>query len=99
MHFYVQITHLTFRKRLIGGWRQPANRKRPRSADGDIARMNGLFHEIAKGKYWDCTVCSDRSKPKGRKRTNYYCQTCPSNPPLCVENCFNKYHQVSKFHS
>jgi len=41
---YLQIRHLAFREglinQLIGGWKRPVSRKRPKSSDGDITRMS-----------------------------------------------------------
>jgi len=70
--FFLQMEHIDYRRKLItqliGDVRVKPTRKRPRSSDGDIQRMNGLFHRIRKGKNLDCVVCSDRSVPRGRKQ-------------------------------
>lgn len=37
-----------------------------------------------------CRVCT---KKKIRRETRYYCPTCRYKPPLCVGNCYRKYHE------
>ena len=73
-------------------------RKRPLTeGDGDSLRLNGKCHfpgKLSTSK--ECTVCSDRSK-NNRHRSLYYCKTCPSQPPLCVTPCFEKYHTLSVY--
>lgn len=43
----------------------------------------------------DCTVCSNRSVPQGRVQTRYRCKQCKQ--PLCVEPCFELYHQYTDY--
>jgi len=97
----VQAPHLKFReeliRQLVGDFRAAVTRKRPRSSDGDINRMDGLFHKLGKGKHRDCAVCSNRNKPGGRKQSPIYCETCTSQPALCPGECFNTYHTVTKY--
>ena len=36
-----------------------------------------------------CRVCNEEGR---RRDTQYYCESCPQKPALCVDNCFKKYH-------
>ena len=41
-----------------------------------------------------CTVCIAKGQ---RHETIYVCDTCTSNPPLCLDNCFCKYHECVNY--
>lgn len=84
-------------EQLVGSFRN--NRKRRSEANlNNVVRLNDRFHSIYLRKSnVDCKVCSDRSKPNGRKTTVYYCKTCPGNPALHPGNCFDKFHTLECF--
>jgi hypothetical protein len=67
----------------------------------DVFRLTGRHFQrrllAATGKVIQrrCRVCF--WKDKKRKDTTYYCPSCPSEPPLCLGDCFEIYHTVQKF--
>uniref|UniRef100_A0A6P7FHC1 PiggyBac transposable element-derived protein 4-like n=1 Tax=Diabrotica virgifera virgifera TaxID=50390 RepID=A0A6P7FHC1_DIAVI len=89
-----------FRKKLvlqlIGDFRSKAKR-RIININNNV-RLDGNFHAIFLRKSnSDCKVCSDRTKPGGRKTTVYFCKTCPECPALHPGNCFEKYHTLQDY--
>lgn len=46
-----------------------------------------------------CKVCADKIKyisgKRGRKETSFYCKQCDT--PLCIEDCFEKYHTINNY--
>ncbi|XP_064628166.1 uncharacterized protein LOC135487898 isoform X4 [Lineus longissimus] len=51
-----------------------------------------------------CCVClwnfcneNKNVKQANRKETSYYCPSCPSQPPLCIDECFELYHTMMDF--
>ena len=66
-------------------------------ADQSLERLRGS-HFIQKGtKRRDCHVCSDQNPGGGRKTVNTFCMTCSDQPPLCIGECFRKYHTRATF--
>lgn len=53
---------------------------------GDPERLNKRLHFKA---YREMHQCSNRQK---RRRTSFFCKTCPSHPTLCPGSCHEKYH-------
>lgn len=81
---------------LVGNVRNSKKRGRPSDIQDD-ERLNGKLHVLDILPYAkDCCVCSDRGVGGTRKRTKYCCKTCTSNPVMCVEKCFEKYHTSKK---
>lgn len=37
-----------------------------------------------------CKLCSQNNR---RKDTTYYCKSCPGEPALCLQGCFQRYHE------
>ena len=56
---------------------------------GDPQRLNKRPHFLAQSEMHQCVVCSNRQK---RRRTSFFCKTCPSHPTLCPGSCHGKYH-------
>lgn len=86
-------------QQLVGDTKNSNKRVRP-SHEVDDERLNGELHciyELHGNKKRDCTVCSNRRTPQGRKRTKYFCKTCSNNPGLHPGKCFEKYHTNKKF--
>ncbi|KAM9409505.1 piggyBac transposable element-derived protein 4-like [Pholidichthys leucotaenia] len=54
-------------------------------------------HFMAKstGSRPDCVVCSDRSRPQGRRQTHFRCAQCGVG--LCAVPCFECYHTLKNF--
>ena len=60
----------------------------------DEERFQGR-HYIARGQTRRrCIVCIAKGQ---RHETIYVCDTCTSNPPLCLDNCFRKYHECVNY--
>ena len=56
-------------------------------------------HYIKRGQTRRCfIVCNDPTKGQ-RHDTIYYCKTCKSNPPLHVDLCFERYHELNNYKS
>lgn len=96
-------SHLSYRRRVIeilatrcitsAPPRPRAGRpcKRPRLEDTP-ERLNQHLHVMGKREQLrDCTVCSIQVVG-ARHRTVYYCKTCPDNPTLHPDTCFERYH-------
>lgn len=81
---------------LVGDVRHVPKRKRE-STNNDI-RLDGKLHLIYhfdNRKFKDCIVCSVRTV--ARKRSVFYCKTCPDNPGICPGLCFEKYHTLVEY--
>lgn len=85
------LIHLQFRKNLVnklkGDFRQPRERASKSTSNPDEIRLNGKLHVILTGTKKDYKVCSTRSKPGGRHKTTYYCDTCPDKPRMHLGEC------------
>ena len=104
------LTHLQYRRQVIESLavrflstvpprpRPGCPRKRPLTeGDGNSLRLNGKSHFPGKlSQPKECGVCTDRRK-NTRHRSLYYCKTCPSQPPLCITPCFEKYHTLQAY--
>ena len=94
-----QLRHRDYRKKLceelVSGIRNKNYVKKFHVNESDAnERLNGLLHVIKSApnkRYRDCIVCSDRSRPGGRKQTVYCCITCPGKPAMHPD-CFEAYH-------
>ena len=63
--------------------------KRPRLEESPV-RLNQHLHVMGKREQLrDCIVCSLQIVGA---RPGYYCQTCPDNPALHPDTCFERYH-------
>ncbi|CAL7939067.1 unnamed protein product [Xylocopa violacea] len=93
------LTHLRYLKTLVqqlrGTYRQARDRTSTSSVDEH--RLNGKLHVLLKGVKRGCKVCSDRSKPGGRRETSNYCDTCPDKPRMHLGDCFVKYHTETDY--
>ena len=77
--------------------RGPGRRPRPRSSrSGDPERLNRQPHFMERGSQRDCVVCSHQSGGN-RRRTTFFCKTCPSHPPLCPAPCYERYQTVEAY--
>lgn len=68
------MSHVKFREsllmNLIGDFRAPKEKPGRLSTDDTVQRLDGRSHFIYTGrKHKDCTVCSNRKIPGGRKET------------------------------
>lgn len=62
--------------------------------------LDGRLHIMLKleaRKAKDCAVCSNQKIKGGRRKTIYYCDTCPRKPGLHIGMCFEQYHTLSDF--
>ena len=97
------ITHLAFWRRLIESLSEPlcssastSSRPGPRTSH-HLECLQPVRHFPQGGrKRRDCVVCSDRQGGT-RHLTHYQCATCPDNPTLCPDNCFNAYHTQRRY--
>ncbi|XP_033326115.2 piggyBac transposable element-derived protein 4 [Megalopta genalis] len=91
--------HLRFLKTLVEQLRGPYRQRREQASTShtDEPRLNGKLHIVLKGPKRDCKVCSDRSKPGGRREVAYYCDTCPNKPRMHLGDCFTKYHTKTNY--
>ena len=71
-------------------------RKRSLPDGGDPQRLDGRLHLLGKHQQRECVVCS-HSASGGRHRSVYYCKTCPDNPSLCPDSCFEIYHTLLNY--
>nr|XP_055037155.1 piggyBac transposable element-derived protein 4-like [Misgurnus anguillicaudatus] len=81
---------------LEGFSRTESNKGRKSSSLGDLPQRLTERHFIcqADGKP-DCVVCSDRTRPKGRRQTKYMCRQCGVG--LCVVPCNERYHTMKHY--
>ncbi|XDV29320.1 hypothetical protein PO909_032457 [Leuciscus waleckii] len=71
---------------LEGFSRKESNKGRKSSSLGDLPQRLTERHFICQADgYPDCVVCSDRTRPKGRRQTKYLCRQCGVG--LCVVPC------------
>lgn len=102
-------THLQFRKAIIERLAQIHLQDAPQRVRGrpfirhhsenstvvNPARLNRKPHFLAQREHQrQCVVCST---PQKRKRSSYYCKTCPSNPTLCPDTCNERYHTLVNY--
>ena len=40
--------------------------------------------------------CSCGSKATSRRESRFFCDACPQKPALCIEPCFQLYHEAIK---
>src|SRR6218665_3537729 len=98
----VAVSHITFHRKMIEQLvvnvrATELHRGRPSSTD-KITWLNGKLHIIAHiDKDKDCAVCSGRKTPGCRRRTNFHCNSCPRQPGLHPDTCFEKYHTQVDF--
>ncbi|XP_063077170.1 piggyBac transposable element-derived protein 4-like [Engraulis encrasicolus] len=80
---------------LLDGFSRKEGKKTGRKAAsmGPLPQRLTERHFIYKTEdHPDCVVCSDRSRPKGRRQTTFRCQQCGVG--LCVVPCYEKYHTL-----
>ncbi|KAL2096269.1 hypothetical protein ACEWY4_008417 [Coilia grayii] len=76
-------------------WKE-TNKGRKSSSLGDLPGRLTECHFIRKtDAYPDCVVCSDRTRPKGRRQTPYECKQC--DVALCAVPCFERYHTIKDY--
>ena len=65
---------------------------------GDLSRLSGQHYmdliPSTSRKANPARKCVQCAKHGTRKETRYFCQTCMSQPALCVVPCFQKFHTV-----
>lgn len=96
------MSHVDFRRSLVLDLvseriAQKPNKRRPgRPAQRpEEERLTGRHFLKQREKKWNrCVVC----KKKGlRRETTYVCKTCPNEPPLHPDECFEDYHTKQTF--
>ena len=103
-----RIPHIAYRRSIVEALatrylssappRPRVGRPRKRShPDRDPERLNGHLHLLGKRQQRDCVVCSRQSASGNRHRSIYYCKTCPDNPSLCPDRCFERYHTLRNY--
>ena len=103
-----KIPHIAYRRSIVEALatrylsssppRPRVGRPRKRShPDTDPERLNGHLHLLGKRQQRDCVVCSSQSASGNRHRSTYYCKTCPNNPSLCPDECFERYHTLHNY--
>ena len=103
-----RIPHIAYRRSIVEALvtrylssappRPQVGRPRKRShPDIDPERLNGHLHLLGKCQQRDCVVCSRQSASGNRHRSIYYCKTCPDNPSLCPDRCFERYHSLRNY--
>ena len=71
----------------------------PRKVQSDNVpeRLDRKPHFLGKSStHRDCTVCSKRSG-NARHRTLFFCKTCKTQPFLCPDTCFERYHTMRNY--
>ena len=71
------------------------NRQRMRSSREDV-QFQGRHYVERRERRRSCKVCSN-PRQNERHNTLYYCKTCPTHPPLHVDVCFERYHELVNF--
>ena len=99
-------SHIVYRRAIVeslAGCYLASSPSRPRTGRprkrtlSDATRLNGHLHLLAQGSHTrECVVCSNSAGGR-RKRTYYYCKTCPNNPNMCPTECFERYHTLVHF--
>lgn len=93
-------SHVNFRRQLVvklceGFPLGDVRRQLMRPARSE-ERFNGRHYFERGPTRRDCIVCSDRDR-RGRHNTIYYCKTCTDNPPLHLDVCFERYHELANY--
>lgn len=79
---------------------------RPKTATAPVAFKQNKASDLTRliGQHYLCVIPANASKAgpckkcvvcrkNGRRReTRYVCETCPSQPALCVAECFKRFH-------
>ena len=89
-----RLSHKAFRQELVVALCQPlvTTRTRHNHQDCSLERLRGQHFPDCDRKRRDCRVCSDRGPGGERHLTSTFCSTCSDHPPLCIGECFKKYH-------
>ena len=82
------LNQLHYRRKIIDILSQP--QRQSREVHVDLHSSHNISYK--KKKRRDCIVCSERQLGGTRHLTLYICETCNTNPPLCSDKCFKKYH-------
>ena len=83
---------------LLSGYakRESGKGGRPSAEEGEMPPRLTERHWLCEaGGRPDCVVCSDRSRPKGRKQTKYRCRQCGVG--LCPVPCNERYHTLKEY--
>lgn len=83
---------------LEGYTRRESTPGRKRTEGGEMPQRLTERHwlrECVRPDWPDCTVCSDRNRPKGRVQTGYRCKQCGVG--LCPVPCMERYHTVKVY--
>ncbi|KAM4544857.1 piggyBac transposable element-derived protein 4-like [Odontesthes bonariensis] len=82
---------------LMDGYsKKETNKGRKSSSLGDLPGRLTERHFIHRADDKpDCVVCSDRTRPKGRRQTHFRCRQCGVG--LCVVPCFERYHTIKAY--
>src|SRR6218665_1012070 len=96
-----------FRKNVIRSLRGSQNR--PKTASAPVAFKQNKASDLTRLIGQHICVLSQQMHPKqdlaksvvcrknGRRReTRYVCETCPSQPALCVAECFKRFHRPTE---
>lgn len=83
---------------LLEGYSKKERNKggRPSKQGGEIPQRVTERHWLRKtSEHPDCVVCSDRTRPKGRRQTKFRCSQCGVG--LCAVPCNERYHTLKNF--
>ena len=96
---------LSLIKQLVAGYQRPprllvrnmSNQNMPGRLTGrHFLAINAAKTKSGHNAYPDCTVCSSRKRPGGRRhQTQYMCPDCDR--PMCPYPCFQRYHTLQNF--
>ena len=72
------------------------SRKGRKKSSGEMPQRLTERHFLYKADdHPDCVVCSNRTRPKGRRQTKYRCRQCGVG--LCVVPCNERYHTIKNY--
>ena len=72
----------------------PRKRSHPDSHDPEC--LNTQLHLLDKQQQHECVVCSHPASGQRHRRV-YCCKTCPDNPSLCPDKCFERYRTLTNY--
>lgn len=89
---YLQANNIDIPRNAVAGQRLGRRAYQP-----NLGRLEGAhFIEKAQNKL-SCVAC-ERDGRTRRVYSSYHCNTCPDQPSLCLDQCFERYHTMEDYH-